>query len=54
MVPKQIVTPQNNKPVLGIVQDTLLGCWLFTRRDTFMTKDLVMNIMMWLQIFDGK
>jgi hypothetical protein len=26
MVPKNIVSPQANKPVIGIVQDTLLGC----------------------------
>ncbi len=26
MVPRQIVSPQGNKPVIGIVQDTLLGC----------------------------
>jgi DNA-directed RNA polymerase II subunit RPB1 len=25
MVPKNIVSPQANKPVIGIVQDTLLG-----------------------------
>lgn len=30
MVPKNIVSPQANKPVIGIVQDTLLGCrWVF-------------------------
>jgi DNA-directed RNA polymerase II subunit RPB1 len=54
MVPKQIIAPQNNKPCMGIVQDTLLGCRLFTKRDTFLTKDLVMNIMMWIADFDGK
>jgi len=54
MVPRQIITPQGNKPVMGIVQDSLLGCRLFTRRDTFMEKDLVMNVMMWLPSFDGK
>jgi len=54
MVPRQIITPQGNKPVMGIVQDALLGCRLFTRRDNFMEKDLVMNIMMWLPTFDGK
>ena len=25
-VPKQIVSPQSNRPVMGIVQDTLIGC----------------------------
>lgn len=32
MVPKQIVTAQSNKPVIGIVQDTLLGGCLLTQR----------------------
>lgn len=54
MSPKQVVSPQANKPVMGIVQDTLLGCRLFTKRDTFIEKDVVMNILMWLDNFDGK
>eukprot|EP00301_Raphidiophrys_heterophryoidea_P007668 c12937_g1_i1.p1 GENE.c12937_g1_i1~~c12937_g1_i1.p1 ORF type:complete len:1809 (-),score=303.34 c12937_g1_i1:220-5646(-) len=53
-VPKQIITPQSNKPVIGLVQDTLLGSMLFTRRDTFFTRDEVMNILMWLDGFGGK
>ncbi|KAH0971041.1 hypothetical protein GBA52_023197 [Prunus armeniaca] len=43
MVPKCIVSPQSNRPVMGIVQDTLLGCRKITKRDTFIEKD-----------FDGK
>ncbi|KAN0031933.1 hypothetical protein ACTFIV_005803 [Dictyostelium citrinum] len=54
MVPRQIVSPQSNRPVMGIVQDTLLGSRLFTKRDCFMEKDLVMNILMWLPSWDGK
>jgi DNA-directed RNA polymerase II subunit RPB1 len=53
MVPKQIVSPQSNKPVMGIVQDTLAGIRKFTLRDTFITKDLVMNIVMWVPDWDG-
>jgi len=45
---------QANKPVIGIVQDTLLGCRLITKRDTFIEKDLFMNILMWLEDWDGK
>ncbi|XP_074308455.1 DNA-directed RNA polymerase II subunit RPB1-like isoform X1 [Silene latifolia] len=47
MVPKCIVSPQANKPVMGIVQDTLLGCRKITKRDTFIEKDVFMNILMW-------
>jgi DNA-directed RNA polymerase II subunit RPB1 len=32
---------------MGIVQDALLGVMLFTRRDTFIEKELVMNLLMW-------
>lgn len=54
MVPKCIVSPQANRPVMGIVQDTLLGCRKITKRDCFIEKDLFMNILMWWEDFDGK
>ena len=38
-VSKQIVAPKNNAPVMGIVQDALLGIYLFTMRDTFLTRE---------------
>ncbi|OZJ04949.1 DNA-directed RNA polymerase II subunit rpb1 [Bifiguratus adelaidae] len=53
MVPKQIVSPQSNKPVMGIVQDTLAGIRKFTKRDCFLSKELVMNIVMWIPEWDG-
>jgi DNA-directed RNA polymerase II subunit RPB1 len=53
MVPKQIVSPQKNAPVMGIVQDTLCGIRKFTKRDTLMKKDLVMNLLMWVPNWDG-
>jgi DNA-directed RNA polymerase II subunit RPB1 len=53
MVPKQIVSPQKNGPCMGIVQDTLCGVRKFTRRDNFLSKDLVMNILMWVPNWDG-
>ncbi|WVZ87666.1 hypothetical protein U9M48_034272 [Paspalum notatum var. saurae] len=53
MVPKCIVSPQSNRPVMGIVQDTLLGCHKITKRDTLIEKDVFMNILMWWQDFDG-
>jgi len=54
MVPRCIVSPQSNKPVMGIVQDTLLGSRGFTRRDCFLKKDLVMNLVMHLDSFSGQ
>jgi DNA-directed RNA polymerase II subunit RPB1 len=52
-VPLQVVAPKNNAPVMGIVQDSLLGIYLFTFRDTFIEKDVLMNLMMWID-FTGE
>jgi DNA-directed RNA polymerase II subunit RPB1 len=54
MVNKVIVSPQSNRPVMGIVQDSLLASSLLTRRDVFVTQDLMMNILMWVDDWDGK
>jgi DNA-directed RNA polymerase II subunit RPB1 len=53
MVPLNIVSPQRNGPLMGIVQDTLAGAYKLCRRDVFLTKDQVMNILMWLPEWDG-
>lgn len=53
MVPRQIVSPQSNKPVMGIVQDTLCGVRKFTKRDCFLTKEMVMNLVMWVPGWEG-
>ena len=45
-VPRQIVSPQSNKPVMGIVQDSLLGIMLFTKRETFIDKQVFMQLIM--------
>jgi DNA-directed RNA polymerase II subunit RPB1 len=54
MVPKNIISPQANKPVISLVQDTLLGSSKITRRDVFIKKDQMMNCLMYLDDFDGK
>ena len=53
-VPRQIVSPQSNRPVMGVVQDSLLGVSLFTRRDTFLELHEVMNLLMWVDNFNGR
>ena len=40
MVNRVIVTPQSNRPVMGIVQDTLTAVRKMTKRDTFIEKVL--------------
>jgi len=37
-VPRMIITPQANRPVMGIVQDTLCAVRKMTKRDTFLEK----------------
>jgi DNA-directed RNA polymerase beta' subunit len=54
MVSKNIVSPQANRPVMGVVQDALLASSKLTRRDVFITKDRVMNIMYRIGIADFK
>lgn len=52
-VPLQIVSPQSNKPVMGIVQDTLCGIRKLTLRDTFLNYEMVQNILFWIPEWDG-
>lgn len=53
MVPRNIVTPQSNRNVMGIVQDALLGVTRMTKRDIFIEKEIFMNAMMWIATWDG-
>ena len=53
MVPLNIVSPQKNGPLMGIVQDTMAGIYMMTRRDQFLDQQQVMNIMMWVPNWDG-
>ncbi|KAI0311763.1 beta and beta-prime subunits of DNA dependent RNA-polymerase [Amylostereum chailletii] len=52
-VPRQIISPQANKPVMGIVQDTLCGVRKFTLRDCFLEWNQVQNILLWVPDWDG-
>lgn len=38
VTPRQIITPQANQPVMGIVQDTLTAVRKMTKRDVFLEK----------------
>lgn len=52
-VPKNIVSPQKNGPLMGIVQDTMAGIYMLTRRDVMLNYETVMNILMWVPGWDG-
>ncbi|EQB60117.1 rna polymerase ii largest subunit [Vairimorpha apis BRL 01] len=45
LVSKQVLTPQANRPIMGIVQDTLTGLRLFTLRDSFFDKRETMQLL---------
>ncbi|KAG8714811.1 DNA-directed RNA polymerase II subunit rpb1 [Ceratobasidium sp. 423] len=53
-VPRQIISPQANKPVMGIVQDTLCGIRKVTLRDNFLDWNFVQNILLWVPEWDGQ
>lgn len=42
------MNPKNSTPIMGIVQDSLLGIYLMTMRDTFITWRQLMNLVMWM------
>jgi len=52
-VPKQIITPRHAKPVIGIVQDALIGSYRITQPNVLFTRREYMNMMMWNKHFDG-
>jgi DNA-directed RNA polymerase beta' subunit len=53
-VPKQIITPRHAKPVIGIVQDTLIGSYRLTQPNVSFNRREFMNMMMWNKHFDGR
>ena len=53
-VPHQILRPRDGLPVIGIVQDTLVGSYRLTRDHVKFNRREFMNLMMWNKKFDGK
>ena len=51
-VPWQIVSPANNKPIVGIFQDSLLGIHRFTRENIQFTQRETMNLLMTIKNID--
>ena len=48
-VAKNIITPQSNKPVMGIVQDSLLSAFMMTSPGVTLDKAEMCNIVMWVE-----
>ncbi|KAJ1362952.1 DNA-directed RNA polymerase II subunit rpb1 [Parelaphostrongylus tenuis] len=54
MVPRHLITPQSNKPVMGIVQDTLCAVRMMTKRDVYIDYPRMMDLLMYLPSWEGK
>ncbi len=52
-VPSQIISPSTHKPIISIVQDTLVGSYLFTRYDNYVNRNEIFDIMIDVPTFDG-
>ena len=52
-VSTQIVSPQSSSPVMGLVQDSLLGSYLFTK-NTKLTLQQMMRLIGWINSYSGK
>uniref|UniRef100_A0A6C0DQY4 DNA-directed RNA polymerase n=1 Tax=viral metagenome TaxID=1070528 RepID=A0A6C0DQY4_9ZZZZ len=52
-VPHQILRPRDGLPVIGVVQDTLVGAYRLTREHVSFSRREFMNLMMWNKRFDG-
>ena len=53
-VPHQIISPQNNQSIVGIFQDSLLGCYRFTREDITFSPRHAMNLLMYFNNVDPR
>ena len=45
-VPYQLISPANNAPIIGIYQDSMLGCYRFTRENVLFNARDAMNLLM--------
>jgi DNA-directed RNA polymerase II subunit RPB1 len=52
MVPKNFVSPNKSAPCMGIVQDSLLGSYRLTDKDTFVDKYFIQNVALWLDLWE--
>lgn len=52
-VQSQIISPATHKPIISIVQDSLVGAYLFSRYDNYLTRNEIMDIMVDIPTFNG-
>jgi len=46
--PRVVVSGQSNRPVMGIIQDSLLAVQKMTKRNVFIEKDIMCNLLLWV------
>ena len=51
-IPNHIVSPGNNKPIIGIFQDSMIGSFLFTRPNEKMSRKQAMNLLMKTNVYN--
>jgi DNA-directed RNA polymerase II subunit RPB1 len=49
-----VVSGQSNRPVMGIVQDSLIAVQKMSKRNCFIGKDLCFNLLMWVVNWNGR
>ena len=53
-VETQIITPAQHKPIIGLVQDSIIGSYLFTRYDNYLTQREILDLLVWIPSFNDK
>jgi len=53
-IPQQIISPQNSLPIIGILQDALLGANRFTRPTVAFSRKDAMNLLVFSKMWNGK
>jgi len=53
-VPKQLISPRLSKPLVSVVQDTLVGVNRLTRPTEFFTRREFMNLLVHSRRWDGR
>lgn len=54
LVSNNIISAQSNAPSLGLIQDSILGAFLLSQQDVFLTRKEFFNYLMCIEDWDGK
>ena len=53
-VETQIISPSQHAPIIALVQDSIIGSYLLTRYDNYLTRNEVLDLLYWIPDFNGK